>query len=391
MRKPFHYIALFCCVWSVSVSAQTESIITGAERLYRYMPALKNRQIGLVINQSSVIGNTHLVDTLCALDNCVARIFAPEHGFRGQAEAGETIQDGQDVRTGVPIISLYGRKKKPTPDDLAGVDMMIFDIQDVGARFYTYISTLFYVMEACAENNIPLIVLDRPNPNGFYVDGPVLDTRLESFVGVAPLPIVHGCTVGELARLFKGEGWINRPDQLQLQVIPCMNYTHQSVYELPVKPSPNLPNMRSVLLYPSLCMFEGTVMSIGRGTNSPFQVIGHPDFPIDSFSFVPRPNAAAKYPVHQGWKCKGVNLGSLNLDSLRSQTQLNLEWLLYFYENFPDQQQFFLKNNFFDLLAGTRQLRLQIEACKTEAEIRASWEEDLAFFKKIRLGYLLYP
>ncbi len=391
MKKPFHYIALFCCVWSVSVSAQTESIITGAERLYRYMPALKNRQIGLVINQSSVIGNTHLVDTLCALDNCVARIFAPEHGFRGQAEAGETIQDGQDARTGVPIISLYGRKKKPTPEDLAGVDMMIFDIQDVGARFYTYISTLFYVMEACAENNIPLIVLDRPNPNGFYVDGPVLDTRLESFVGVAPLPIVHGCTVGELALLFKGEGWINRPDKLQLQVIPCMNYTHQSVYELPVKPSPNLPNMRSVLLYPSLCLFEGTVLSIGRGTNSPFQVVGHPDFPIDSFSFVPRPNAGAKYPLHQGWKCKGVDLAHLNPDSLRTQTQLNLHWLLYFYENFPDQQSFFLKNNFFDLLAGTRQLRLQIEACKTEAEIRASWAEDLEFFRKIRLGYLLYP
>jgi uncharacterized protein YbbC (DUF1343 family) len=391
MKKPYQFILVICCFGCVLLQAQTERVITGAERLYRYMPMLKNRQIGLVINQSSVIGNTHLVDTLCALDNCVARIYAPEHGFRGQAEAGETIHDGQDARTGTPIISLYGRKKKPTTEDLAGVDLMIFDIQDVGARFYTYISTLFYVMEACAENNIPLIVLDRPNPNGFYVDGPVLDTRLESFVGVAPLPIVHGCTVGELARLFVGEGWINRPDKLKLTVIPCQNYTHQTPYDLPVKPSPNLPNARSVLLYPSLCLFEGTVMSIGRGTDSPFQVIGHPDFPIDSFSFVPHSTAAAKYPLHQGWKCKGVNLGNLPIADLRAQTQLDLHWLLYFYENFPNQDQFFLKNNFFDLLAGTRQLRLQIQACKTEAEIRAGWAEDLTFFRKIRLGYLLYP
>lgn len=338
-----------------------------------------------------MVGNTHLVDTLFSLGVCISVILSPEHGFRGKADAGEHVEDDYDLRTGAPIVSLYGKRKKPLPDDLAGSEVVVYDIQDVGARFYTYISTLFYVLEACAEQEKDAIVLDRPNPNGHYVDGPVLDSRLTSFIGIAPLPIVHGCTVGELSRLFVGEFWIYKPESLRMYVIPCLNYTHSRPYELPLSPSPNLPTARAVLLYPSLCLFEGSTSSVGRGTDWPFEVVGHPDFPCDSFTFVPRPNASNKTPLHSGWLCGGWDFTKISMDSLRVHKQLNLNWLLQYYQQFPNKEDFFRKDGFFDLLAGTRSLREQIIAGKTEAGIRASWAEDLAAYRAIRQKYLIYP
>lgn len=376
---------------TAEIDTQSARIVVGAERLDLLLPLIQGKNVGLVVNQSSRVGNRHLVDTLCDLGHCVSRIFIPEHGFRGGADAGELINDDQDARTGTPIVSLYGKKKKPLPEDLENVDIVVFDIQDVGARFYTYISTLFYVLEACAEECKPVIVLDRPNPNGYYVDGPVLDMRLSSFVGIAPLPVVHGCTIGELARLFAGEYWINEPQKLDLQVIACKNYTHETSYDLPVKPSPNLPNTRAVLLYPSLCFLEGTTVSVGRGTDWPFQVCGDPDFDRDSFWFVPRPNAGSRYPPHNGWICKGYDLRNVPIDSLKARKQLNLKYLLDFYREYPDKEDFFLANGFFELLAGTYSLREQIEAGMTEPEIRATWQADLEAFREIRKKYLLYP
>lgn len=370
----------------------SQKVVTGAEQLERYLPLLEGKQVGLVVNHSSLVGPSHLVDTLFAHGVCLSRIFAPEHGFRGAAEAGELVKDGHDVRTGTPITSLYGKRKKPSAEDLAGVDVVVFDIQDVGTRFFTYISTLFLVMEACAEQGKEVVVLDRPNPNGWYVDGPVLtDPKLESFVGIAPLPVVHGCTVGELARLFCGENWVWQPrERLRLTVVPCLHYDHRTPYDPPVPPSPNLPNARAVLLYPGICLFEGTVASLGRGTEMPFQVIGHPEFPIDSFRFVPRSVPAARRPPNEGHVCKGYDLRNIPLDSLRQQRGLNLSWLLGFYQNFTNKHYFFLENGYFDLLAGNRLLRQQIVEGKTEAEIRASWAPDLEVFRAIRQGYLLY-
>ncbi len=382
---------------STSLVAQTEPIdsqriVVGAAQLEKILPLLRDKQVALVVNPSSRVGNVHLVDTLFALNQCIVRIFAPEHGFRGEGEAGELIRDGQDTRTGIPIISLYGKKKKPAHEDLAGIDLVVFDIQDVGARFYTYISTLHYILDACAEAGKAVLILDRPNPNGHYCDGPVLNMQLTSFVGVAPLPIVHGCTVGELARLFTGEHWIVPPQPgFSLQVIPCKNYTHLTPYDLPVPPSPNLPNMRAVLLYPDLCLFEGTTVSIGRGTNTPFQILGHPEITSDAFTFVPRSTAAAKHPPQEGWICKGYDLRTIPMDSLRAQKQIDLHWLLCFYQEFPNKADFFLKTSFFDLLAGTKSLRLQIESGQTEEQIRASWQADLTAFRAIREKYLLYP
>lgn len=370
---------------------QSPKIIVGAEQTDIWLPLIRDKQVGVVVNHSSLIGDTHLVDTLCQLDECIARIFSPEHGFRGKAPDGELQQDDLDLRTGTPIASLYGKRRKPSPEDLDGVDVVLFDIQDVGTRFYTYISTLFYVLEACAEQGKPVIVLDRPNPNGHYVDGPVLDMRLTSFVGIAPLPIVHGCTVGELARLFVGEYWIRQPQKLDLQVVPCKNYGREMPYSLPVRPSPNLPNDRAVLLYPSLCLFEGTTVSVGRGTDWPFQIFGHPSFSDSSFWFVPRPNEASRYPPQEGWVCQGFDLRDVPLDSLQAQKQLNLNWLLDFYRQLPDKQAFFLANGYFERLAGTMSLRKQMEEGKTEAEIRATWQADLEAFKEIRRKYLLYP
>lgn len=390
-------IALICgWAWLLAglpLLLPAQAVLTGADQIERYLPMLQGKQVGLVVNHSSLVGNTHLVDTLCSRGVCVVRIFAPEHGFRGKAEAGEWIRNGYDERTNTPITTLYGKRKKPSEEDLAGLDVVVFDIQDVGTRFFTYISTLFLVLEACAEQGKEVMVLDRPNPNGWYVDGPVLtDPKLESFVGIAPLPVVHGCTVGELARLFCGEHWVWQPQRaFRLTVVPCLNYTHQTRYELPVPPSPNLPNMRSVWLYPSICLFEGTVASLGRGTDWPFQVIGHPEFPVDTFSFVPRSLPIARRPPNEGFRCKGYDLRSFPLDdSLRRQQHINLWWLMEFYRNFSNKDSFFLESKYFDFLVGNRTLRQQIRSGISEADIRATWQSDLDFFRCIRQQYLLY-
>lgn len=386
-------LVVFYCLYLVAGNSQTfdnQRIIVGAERLDLLLPMLKDKQVALVVNHSSRVGNTHLADTLNSLGVCISVIFAPEHGFRGDADAGEHVVDGYDLRTGASIVSLYGKRRKPIPQDLEGSDVVIFDIQDVGARFYTYISTLFYVLEACAEQDKAAIVLDRPNPNGHYVDGPVLDSRLTSFVGIAPIPIVHGCTVAELARLFVGEFWIYKPENLRLAVIPCLNYTHSKPYDLPVAPSPNLPTMRSVLLYPSICLFEGSNCSVGRGTDWPFEVVGHPDFSCEDFNFVPRPNASNKNPLHNGWLCGGRDFSKIPLDSIRRSPQLQLSWFIEFYQQFPNKAAFFREDQFMDLLAGNRIFQQQITEGKTESEIRASWAEDLLAYKAIRQRYLLY-
>ncbi|MFN0015996.1 MAG: exo-beta-N-acetylmuramidase NamZ domain-containing protein [Saprospiraceae bacterium] len=384
--------ALF--LWPVLLVPQTGEappVRVAAERTEVYRHLLQNKQVALVVNHSSRVGGRHLIDTIAAMGICVVRIFAPEHGFRGDAPDGEEIRDDLDLPTGAPIVSLYGEKKRPDENDLTGVDVVVFDIQDVGTRFYTYISTLFYLLEACSKYGVPVLVLDRPNPNGHYVDGPVLDTRLRSFVGVAPLPIVHGCTVGELARLFTGEYWTGsvRPD---LTVIPCENYTHHTPYAPPLPPSPNLPNLRSILLYPSLCLFEGTVVSVGRGTDWPFQVAGHPAFAgPEAVEFTPRRVAASKYPPLEGQECRGYDFRNLSVDSLFRQARIDLTPLLDFYCEYPDKEQFFLKNRYFERLSGTRTLSQQIEQGNFESDIRATWEPDLRAFREIRQKYLLYP
>jgi len=346
--------------------------------------------VALVVNQTSMINDQHLVDTLLTYGIDISVIFAPEHGFRGKASAGEIINDSKDGATGLPIISLYGKKKKPTKEDLAGIDIIIFDIQDVGVRFYTYISTLHYVMEACAEQSIPIIVLDRPNPNGYFVDGEVLNPKFKSFVGMHPVPVVYGMTIGEYAQMINGEGWLNNGIQSSLTIIPCKNYTHRTLYKLPFKPSPNLPDMRSILLYPSTCFFEGTTMSLGRGTDFPFQYIGHPALQSD-FSFIPTPNEGAKDPPLKGLKCHGIDLSTQTIVNIMKKQRLDLSYLISMYHEMKDAgETFWLSNHFIDKLAGSDQLRMQIEAGKTEEEIRASWQPQLAEFKKTRMKYLIY-
>ncbi len=361
-----------------------EPLKTGAQQSELYLPLLEGKNVGLVVNQTSRLDSVHLVDFLVAENVAVQKIFAPEHGFRGEASAGEYVTDGKDTQTRRPILSLYGKTKKPTPAMLEGLDVVIFDIQDVGARFYTYISTLHYVMEACGEAQIPVIVLDRPNPNGHYVDGMVLELEHQSFVGMHPIPVVHGCTVGELARMINGEGWLENQIFCDLTVIPCQNYTHQMDYKLPVRPSPNLPTSRSISLYPSLCFFEGTVWSAGRGTDFPFEVVGHPELPQTDFSFVPKANAGAKYPKHEHKTCYGFDLR----DAAYRTDTLQLGFLVKAYEQFPQKEEFF--NNFLTKLAGTTKLQKQIESGMSAAEIRQSWQTDLQEYERIRENYLLY-
>ncbi len=368
----------------------SEQILCGADQVHRYLSALQNKRIGLLVNQTSRVNGRHLVDTLLALNVEVKKIFAPEHGFRGEADAGEQLADGKDPKTDLPLISLYGRKKKPSAEDLAALDMLIFDIQDVGARFYTYISTLHYVMEACAEHGVKMLVLDRPNPNGHYLDGPILRPAYQSFVGMHPVPVVHGMTVGEYARMINGEGWLKDGQKCALQVISCMNYDHRTFYKLPVRPSPNLPNMRSIYLYPSLCFFEGTKLSVGRGTPEQFQVIGHPEVEMGDYYFTPEPMPGAKYPKHQAKKCRGIDLSDLTVEELQSRRYIDLSYLIDFYQAFPDQEQFFLKNGFFDKLAGSSALQRQIREKVPAAEIRNSWQAGLDIFRQIRRKYLLY-
>lgn len=372
-------------------STQAVTLRTGAEQMEKYLPLLKGKRIALLVNQTARVGKQHLVDTLLSLHVQIAKIFSPEHGFRGNADAGELVNNSRDEQTGLPIVSLYGTHHKPSKEDLQGVDLLIYDIQDVGARFYTYISSLQELMEAAAENNIPLVILDRPNPNGFYTDGPVLDKTFTSFVGMQPVPIVHGMTVGEYAQMLNGEHWLSNPKwQCELTVIACQHYTHKTLYQLPVKPSPNLPNMAAIYLYPSLCLFEGTALSIGRGTDKPFQVFGHPSLPKDLYAFTPHSLPGAKHPPLLNQTCYGYNLSDTVAALLKKPPHhIQLQWILQAYRLFPEKEKFF--NNYFNKLAGNDQLIRQIQNGASEEEIRQSWEPALRHFKKIRKKYLLYP
>ncbi|MBP7273754.1 MAG: DUF1343 domain-containing protein [Saprospiraceae bacterium] len=370
---------------------QTPVTLTiAAAQFNEYLPLLKGKKVGMVVNHTSVVGNTHLIDTLLRKNVKIQCVFAPEHGFRGDADAGETINNEKDPLTGLPIYSLHGKTKKPTPQQLGNLDILVFDIQDVGVRFYTYISTLHLVMEACAEQNIPLVILDRPNPNGHYVDGPVLEQSFSSFVGMDPLPIVHGLTVGELANMINGEGWLGDNKTCKVHVIKCTNYTHQTAYEVPIPPSPNLPNNRAIYLYPSLCLFEGTVVSVGRGTNKQFQQFGHPDFKKGDASFTPQPNQGAKQPLYEGKTCYGTDLSGTDAAYFYNKREVDLSYLQNFYNSFADKSIFFNKDNYFDKLAGNDKLRKQIIKGVSENEIRASWQPMLDEYKKMRKTYLLY-
>ena len=365
------------------------TLMTGAERTGEYLPLLKDKKVAVVANQTSMVGNTHLVDTLLSAGIDVRLIFAPEHGFRDLADDGAVITSGTDAVTGVPVVSLYSSKKKPSPEDLAGIDVVVFDIQDVGTRFYTYLTTMCYVMEACAENGKQYIILDQPNPNGFYVDGPILDTSAyTSFVGIHPIPVVHGMTFGEYAGMVNGEGWLAGGIRCDLQVIKCTGYTHDTMYQLPVIPSPNLPNMNSVYLYPSLCFSEGTVLSCGRGTDFAFQVLGAPEIPDTGFSFTPKPSFGSSNPKHNGVTCYGTDLRNAMADGLVPKPEINLGWIIEMYKAYPDKEKFF--NGYFDTLAGSSTLREQIISGMSAAEIRASWKEGLDRFRITRTKYLLY-
>jgi uncharacterized protein YbbC (DUF1343 family) len=381
--------SLFVILLLLNSALHSKEVIVGAQRINHYLPLLQGKSVGLVVNQTSMVGKTHVVDTLLSLGIDIQLIFAPEHGFRGTADAGEHIDNGLDPKTQLPIVSLYGDNKKPTPGQLKDLDVLVFDIQDVGVRFYTYISTLHYLMEACAEQNKPLIVLDRPNPNGHYVDGPILEKQYSSFVGMDPIPVVHGMTVGEYARMLNGQNWLNNRATCDLTVITCLNYDHKTFYTLPVKPSPNLPNMSAVYLYPSLCFFEGTnSVSLGRGTDLPFQVYGSNQFPKNlPYSFLVESKPGAKNPPLLGQTCFGYDLSSIPLDSLRKQ-KFTLKYLLHAYQLTTDKNNFL--NDFFIKLAGTNSLPDLILQNKDEKSIRMSWGEELCKFKAIRKKYLLY-
>lgn len=388
MKHLLLLLGLLLCGGAGPLARAQGELTLGAERIDVIKRLIGDRRVGLVVNQTSIIEEprVHLLDTLLAVGVDVRKVFAPEHGFRGTADAGQTVDDSRDARTGLPIISIYGKNKKPTAEQMADLDLLLFDIQDVGARFYTYISTMHYVMEACAEQGKPLIVLDRPNPNDF-VDGPIREDSQRSFVGVDPLPVLHGLTVGELARMINGEGWLEG-DTCRLHVVEMLNWRHGDPYWLPVKPSPNLPNDQAIRLYPSLCFFEGTTVSVGRGTYFPFQTLGAPDPRYGSFQFTPEPLPGFDTnPQHRGKTCYGVDLRELPFEG-----GLTLRFLLEFYQKAGDRQAFFFtRPEWFDLLAGTKELRYQIVRGMTEEEIRATWQEDLEKYRAIRAKYLLYP
>jgi len=367
----------------------SNKVIVGAKQTNLYIPILKNKNVAIIVNQSSVIDNTHLIDSLLSVNIKIKKIFCPEHGFRGVADAGKLINNNIDTKTGLPIISLYGKHKKPTKEDLKDIDIIIFDIQDVGVRFYTYISTLHYVMESCAENSIPIIIMDRPNPNGYYIDGPVLDTSIaKSFIGMHPVPLVYGMTIGEYALMINGEKWLKNKIQCDISVITCKNYNHNTIYKLPIKPSPNLPNMLSIILYPSLGLFEGTIMSIGRGTDFPFQVFGHPKLQKTDFTFTPKSKVGATNPKYKNTICYGFDLRNISLSSFIDKKEIQLNFLIKSYKSLKRKNNFF--NNYFYRLAGTKTLQQQIEKGLSEFEIRKSWQNDINNFKKIRKKYLLY-
>jgi len=386
--KRIYFAGIILFLFSVSLYSQ--SIRTGAERTEIYFHWLKNKNVAVVANQTSLIQKTHLVDSLLNAGINVKKIFCPEHGFRGEAQEGEKVNDSKDRRTGLPLISLYGKHKKPSSDDLEDIDAVVFDLQDVGTRFYTYTSTMSYVMEACAENKITFIVLDRPNPNGFYVDGPVMEAAFVSFVGLFPVPIVHGLTVAEYALMINGEKWLKTKHRLKLKVVGMENYDHSVRCSLPVMPSPNLPNANAVFLYPSLCLFEGTVVSVGRGTDKPFQIFGHPDYPGHDFSFTPHQKSGSSIiPPFNKKTCYGIDLTTYAENHRHTEGKLNLEWLLMMYKQLPDAKNFF--TDYFDTLAGNHTLQQQIKEGLSEEKIRESWQPDLNKYKKIRKKYLLYP
>ncbi|TDB68027.1 exo-beta-N-acetylmuramidase NamZ family protein [Arundinibacter roseus] len=398
------YLLSFLLIWSTTACAfskpeqtknaaiQTDknssaNLQLGLERIGEYLPLLKGKQVGLVVNHTTIFSNgTHLADSLLALGVQVKTIFAPEHGFRGEASAGDIIKNGRDTKTGLPIVSLYGKNKKPTPEQLKELDVVIFDIQDVGVRYYTYPSTMHYVMEACAENNKLCLVLDRPNPNGDYIDGPVLNPAYASFVGLNPVPIVHGLTSGELALMINGEGWLAGRKTCNLSVIPCLGYTHQTPYVLPVKPSPNLPNQQSVRLYASICLFEPTIVSVGRGTDTQFQVIGGPVKAFGDYQFTPVDKPGAQNPPNEGVLCYGLDLRSVDTQI----EKFTLKYLIDFYNKTPDKTKFFTSEKFFDNLAGSDLIRTMLKAGKSEAEIKAAYAPDLEKYKEMRKKYVLY-
>lgn len=366
-----------------------DSLVLAIDRPGAYLASLYGKKVGLVVNHSSVNEQgQHLVDFLLENQIKVQTIFSPEHGFRGDASAGAKVKSGRDSQTGLPVISLYGKRKKPYPEDIRDLDLILFDIQDVGARFYTYISTLSYVMEAAAEQGVSVMVLDRPNPHGYYIDGPLLELKHRSFVGMHPVPVIHGLTVAEYAQMVNGEGWLKGGVQCDLELIPCINYDHRTQYTLPIKPSPNLPNKRAIDLYPSLCFFEGTPVSVGRGTTTPFQIIGAPWFKDYSHEFTPTERPGARNPPYENISCKGFLLEDFADTYINGLGELYLFWLVESYKMAPKQEAFF--KPFFTLLAGTEELESQIKAGQTVEEIRASWQSDLAAFQQIRRKYLLY-
>ena len=378
----FWLVALSC-----SSSVGQKRILPGAILQDQYISLLIEKKVGVVAHQASLIpksnSSQHLVDFLLYKNIDIHSIFAPEHGFRGTADAGENVKDQVDPKTGIQIISLHGINKKPKVEQLNGIEIMVFDLQDVGVRFFTYLSTLHYVMEACAENDIPMIILDRPNPNLHYVDGPVMEEAYTSFLGMHPVPIVYGMTIGEYAQMINGEGWLKEGIRCKLSVIPVKNYNRKSTYELSVRPSPNLPNPQSIALYPSLCLLEPTVISVGRGTDLQFQIYGHPMLPKSNFTFTPLPNFGAKNPKLKGHLCYGKNLTKV----LRP-NQLELKWLIDAYNNFPKSNMFFLKG--FNKIAGNSSLKEQLISGVSETEIRKSWKTRLELFKRIREKYLIY-
>ena len=371
-----------------SLAKDRINIRPGAFQTNEYFPLLKGKTLGVVANQTSMIGSVHLIDSLKSGGFKIKCVFAPEHGFRGEAGAGDKVSNSVDQNTGIPIVSLYGNHLKPDAKDMKGIDIVIFDIQDVGVRFYTYISTLQYVMESCAENKLPLIILDRPNPNSFYIDGPILDTKFTSFVGMQPIPVVYGMTIGEYAMMLNGEGWLKKKAKCNLTVIKVKEYLHFYKYQLPVAPSPNLPDMDAVYLYPSICFFEGTSISLGRGTSKPFRYIGFPDTLSSGISFTPRdiPGIALN-PPYEDTLCKGLDLSGEGKKAAM-QMSIQLKWLIQMYSVYPDKGKFF--NKFFDKLAGTDQLRQQIIKNKSEEEIKKSWGKGIDDFMQIRKKYLLY-
>lgn len=375
----------FLFLGNTLVSIAQTHIVYGATQLESYNKILQQENVGIVAHQASLFDpKTHLIDTLLSLNVNIIKVFAPEHGFRGDADAGENVDDQKDLKTGLPILSLYGSNKKPSKESLKGISIMLFDLQDVGVRFYTYLSTLHYVMEACAENDIPLIVLDRPNPNANYIDGPVLEEDCKSFVGMHSVPIVYGMTIGEYAKMINGEGWLSDGIKCDLKVIPLKNYTHQTPFEIPLRPSPNLPNAHSIALYPSLCLLEPTVISVGRGTEMQFQIYGHPELPKTNFSFTPIPNYGSKNPKLQNQLCHGSDLRNIDYPK-----KIELQWLIQAYRDFPDKKHFFKKG--FNRIAGNKRLQIQLAQGLGEEQIRKTWEKDLEKFQNIRERYLIYP